>query len=136
MFLANGHRSKRGDNINLENELNDKIELSNGLTLRLLDRSRKIAGDRWFVSFAARVDIDMDPEYLAGDDLSEDQIKGIQALAGEKACYNYENQRNFVADAEKDAMLKELRERFLDANLKYLSSPIFPKKLILSKLKK
>lgn len=119
----------------MKNELNDKIELSNGLILELLDRSRRIAGDRWVVSFAARVEIDVKPEYLAGDDLSEDQIKGIQALAGEKACYNYENQKNFVADTEKDAILKEFREGFLDTNLEYLSSPVFPKKLILRKLK-
>ncbi len=119
----------------MENELNDKIALGNGLILELLDRSRKIAGDRWLVSFAARVEINVNPEYLAGDDLSEDQINGIKALAGEKACYNFENQKNFVADIEKDAILKEFREGFLDTNLEYLSSPAFPKKLILSKLK-
>jgi len=119
----------------LENESNDKIELSNGLTLELLDRSRKIAGDRWVVSFAARVEIDVNPGSLVGDEFSEDQLKGIQALAGEKACYNYETQRNFVADTKKDEILNELRERFLDTNLEYLSSPVFPKKLILSKLK-
>ncbi len=119
----------------MENEFNDKIKLSNGLILELLDRSRRIAGDRWFVSFAARIEVDVNPEYLAGDDLSEDQIKGIEALAGEKAFYNYENQRNFVEDTEKDEMLKDFREHFLDTNLKYLSSPVFPKKLILSKLK-
>jgi len=119
----------------LGNESENKIVLRNGLILELLDRSRRIAGDRWLVSFAARVEIDIETEYLAGDNLLEDQIKGIQAVAGEKACYNYENQRNFVADTEKDEMLKEFRKRFLDTNLEYLSSPVFPKKLILSKLK-
>lgn len=111
------------------------MELSNGLTLELLDRSRQIAGDRWLVSFAARVEIEVKPENLEGQEISENQIKAIQALAGETAQYNYENQRNFVAEGEKEKVLKEMKERFLDANLKYLSGPELPKKLILSKLR-
>ncbi len=119
----------------MENEIKDIIELPNGLTLELIDRSRKIAGDRWLVSIAARVEIEIRPENLTEEDLTEEQSKEIRAFAGEKACYNYENQRNFVADSEKNEILNELRERFLDTNLGYLSSPIFPIKLILSKIK-
>ena len=120
---------------NLENELTDTIELSNGLTLEILDRSKPIAGDRWFVSFVARVEIEVRPELFEGDGISENKIKGIQALAGEKASYQYENQRNFIDDTEKEKVSRKLKEDFLDTNLKYLSSPGFPKKLILSKLR-
>ena len=120
---------------NLENELADTIELSNGLTLEILDRSKQIVGDRWFVSFVARVEIEVKPELFEGDEITENQIKGIQALAGEKAGYQFENQRNFIDDTEKEKVLKNLKDRFLDTNLKYLSSPRFPKKLILSKLR-
>jgi len=120
---------------NFENELIDTIELENGLTLEILDRSKQIAGDRWFVSFAARVEIEVRPELFEGDEISEDQIKGIQALAGEKASYRYENQRNFIDDTEKEKVSRKLKEDFLDSNLKYLSSPNFPKKLILSKIR-
>jgi hypothetical protein len=119
----------------LENELTDTIELENGLTLEILDRSKKIAGDRWFVSFVARVEIEVRPELFEGDEISENQIRGIQALAGEKASYQYENQRNFIDDTEKEKVSKKLKAHFLDTNLKYLSSPGFPKKLILSKLR-
>ena len=120
---------------NLENELTDTIELENGLTLEIRDCSKQIAGDRWFVSFAARVEIEVRPELFEGDEISEDQIKGIQALAGEKASYRYENQRNFIDDTEKEKVSRKLKEDFLNTNLKYLSSPNFPKKLILSKLR-
>jgi hypothetical protein len=120
---------------NLENELTDTIELENGLTLEIRDRSKQIAGDRWFVSFVARVEIEVSPELFEGDEISENQIKDIQALAGEKASYQYENQRNFIDDTEKEKVSKKLKEDFLDTNLKYLSSPGFPKKLILSKIK-
>ena len=120
---------------NLGNELTDTIELSNGLTLEILDRSKQIAGDRWFVSFVASVEIEVRPELFEGDEISETQMKGIQALAGEKASYQYENQRNFIDDTEKETVSRKLKEDFLDTNLKYLSSPEFPKKLILSKLR-
>ena len=116
-------------------ESSETMELKNGLTLEVLDRSRKIAGDRWLVSFAARVEIEVSPDALADQDVSEDTLKDISRLAGEKACYHYQDERNFVAGENKDATFKELKERFLDTNLRYLSSPVFPTKLILSKLR-
>lgn len=120
---------------NVGNNLTDTIELGNGLILEILDRSKQIAGDRWFVSLVARVETEVRPELFEGDEISEDQIRGIRALAGETSCYQYEDQRNFVDETEKDRVLKALKERFLDTNLKYLSCPDFPKKLILSKLR-
>ena len=91
--------------------------------------------DRWFVSFVASVEIEVRPELFEGDEISETQMEGIQALAGERASYQYENQRNFIDDTEKEKVSRKLKEDFLDSNLKYLSSPNFPKKLILSKLR-
>jgi hypothetical protein len=120
----------------VRNNLTDTIELGNGLTLEILDRSKQIAGDRWLVSIAARVETEVRPELFEGEEISERKIKGIQALAGETACYQYEDQRNFVDEAEKDIVIKMLKKRFLDTNLKYLSSPGFPKKLMLHKLRK
>ena len=117
------------------NKLTVTIELENGLTLKILDRSKQIAGDRWLVSFAARVETEVRPELFQGEGISENQIRGIKALAGETACYQYQDERNFVSEAEKDRVLNALKERFLDTNLKYLSSPDFPKKLMLSKIR-
>ena len=117
------------------NNLTDTIELGNGLILEILDSSKQIAGDRWFVSIVARVETDVRPELFEGEAISESQIKGIQALAGEKVSYQYKIQRNFVDETEKESVLNALKEQFLDTNLKYLSSPDFPKKLMLSKLR-
>ncbi len=114
----------------------EEIELDNGLILKIQNRSKKIAGDRWFVAFTACVEIDVNPELFKGDDISEEQIKGIQALAGETATYTYENERNFIDANKKDSVFQELKESFFDSNLKYLSMPEFPKKLMLSKVTK
>lgn len=114
-------------------ESSETMELKNGLTLEFLDRSRKIAGDRWLVSFAARVEIEVSPDALAGEDVPQDTLRNISRLTGKTVCYRYKNERNFVPGEEKDAAFKELKERFLDTNLRYLSSPGFPIKLILNK---
>jgi hypothetical protein len=117
----------------LKNKRTEAIELGNGLTLEILDQSRQVVGDRWLVSFVARVETEVRPELFERDEISKDQLEGIQALAGEKVSYQYEDQRNFVDNAEREQVLKTLKERFLKTNLKYLSTPEFPKKLMLSK---
>lgn len=120
--------------VELEIESTETMKLKNGLTLEFLDRSKKIVGDRWLVSFAARVEMVVSPNYLEGQDVSEDTLNDIKMLTGEKASYHYNNERNFIDDEKKDAVFKELKESFLDTNLKYLSTPGFPIKLILSKV--
>ncbi len=115
------------------NNKTEKIKLDNGLTLEIKDRSKPIAGDRWYVAFTARVEIEVNPELFEEDDISEDQIRDIQVVAGETAAYIYENERNFIDKNKKGSVFRELKERFLETNLKYLSRPEFPKKLMLSK---
>ncbi len=113
----------------------ERKEFKNGLTLELFDFSRRIAGDRWLVSFVARMEVAVKSEYFADYTLPDHQIKDICALLGEKVFFNYEKQRNFVADAQKEEVLARLRKSFLDTSLGYLSTPEFPKKFVLSKYK-
>lgn len=109
----------------------DKIRLDNGLTLELYDRSRRVAGDRWLVSFAARLEVGLKREYFEGRHEPDVPFEGIREAVGDKAVYYHEKTRNLVAETEKDEVFRGLKERFLDANLVYLSSPEFPLKLIL-----
>ncbi len=115
----------------MKGKLIDKTKLENGLTLELYDRSREVAGDRWLVSFVVRIEADVRQEYFEGQHTPDFPFDDIRATVGDKATYRHEKTRNFIAETEKDKVFKELMERFLAASLTYLSSPDFPRKLIL-----
>jgi hypothetical protein len=117
----------------MEGKLIDKVKLENGLVLQLYDRSRRVAGGRWLVSFEARIDIWVKPEYFEGQGSESPSFEAIQETLGEKVTYDYEKTRNFVAETEKDEILKGLKERFLNTTLTYFSSPKFPRNVILSR---
>lgn len=108
-----------------------KITLDNGLTLELYDRSRPVAGDRWLVSFVARLEVELKREYFEGPSTPDVSFEEIREAVGDNAHYHHEKTRHFIAETEKDEVFEGLKERFLDANLVYLSSPDFPLKLIL-----
>jgi hypothetical protein len=115
----------------MEGKLIDKTKLENGLTLEVYDRSRRVTGDRWLVSFVARIDVEVRPEYFESLHTQGLAFKDIRAAVGEKVNYHNEKTRNFIAETEKDEVFRGLKERFLGASLVYLSSPDFPRKLIL-----
>lgn len=119
----------------MEGKLIEKIRLENGLTLEMFDHSRHVAGNRWLVSFGARVEVKVKPEYFVGDSKTGISIEDVRALLGEKAAYRYTKDRNFIAETEREAVLKDLKERFLDTNLGYVSSPEFPRRLVHRKYK-
>jgi hypothetical protein len=48
----------------VEKILVEEIRLENGLTLKLYDKSRPVAGDRWMVTFQACIDIEVKTESL------------------------------------------------------------------------
>ena len=109
----------------------EKIKLDNGLTLELYDRSRHVAGDRWQVSFVAHLEVGLKREDFEGRHTPDVPFEDIRKAVGDKAHYHHEKVRNFIAETEKDEVFRGLKERFLDANLVYLSSSDFPLKLIL-----
>ena len=117
----------------MEEKLLDIVSLKNGLTLEFYDASKPVAGDRWLVSMVARVEVEVKPEYLMALDATDALLNDIRAVVGDNTAYRHEKVRHFIAETEKDEVLEGLKQRFLDANLKYLSSPDFPRKLILKK---
>ncbi|NVM21807.1 MAG: hypothetical protein HWN68_08510 [Desulfobacterales bacterium] len=119
------------DDQTIEEKLIDKIALKNGLTLKLSDRSKRVAGDRWFVCFSARIEVDVKPEYFEGEHAPDIPFDDIRAAVGDKVTYRYEKTRKFIAETEKVEVFNGLKERFLKATLEYISSADFPSKLIL-----
>lgn len=109
------------------------ISLENGLTLEMFDQSRPVAGDRWLVSFEARIEVEVKPEYLTDKQMPNVSFEHIRAVLGDTVFYRYEKVRNFIDETEKDEVFSSLKEHFLSTNLGYLSSPGFPHRLIIRK---
>ena len=120
----------------MEEKLIVKIRLENGLTLELFDCSRRTAGDRWLVSFFARIELDVRAEHFEAQGTTEVFFEDVRAALGGKATYSYETERNFVPETEKDEVFMELEKSFLETTLDYLSAPDFPRKLILMEYQK
>lgn len=119
----------------MEQKLIDKIALENGLTLEIHDRSRKVAGDRWLVSFEARIDVKVKPEYFQDEAGAEPSFDAIRKAVGKEVSYAYQKSRHFIAETEKNNVFEGLKDRFLTTTLPYLSNPKFPRNTILSQFK-
>jgi hypothetical protein len=116
----------------MEEKLIDKIKLDNGLTLEIYDRSKEVVAGRWLVSFQARIDVKVDPQYFEGRDIESPSFDAIQKALGDKVTYSCEKSRNFISETEKDEVLEGLKERFLTITRPYFSSANLPRNIILS----
>jgi hypothetical protein len=119
----------------VEDYLIGNIELENGLVLKMFDLSRPVAGDRWIVSFEARIEVKIKPQYFDLNHTSPVSLDDIRALLGQKIVYRYKKERHFVGEHEKKEVLNHLKQNFLETGLRYLSSYLFPQKFILRRYK-
>lgn len=88
--------------------------LENGLTLEIVDRSRQVAGDRWYLEIVARMEIPLDGPL--GEQL------------GDRVVFEQRRVRNFVDSAQKDAAVDEMVDSFLTTVRPYLGHPDFPRR--------
>jgi hypothetical protein len=108
----------------------DRIELKNGLILEIWDESRGLVGDRWVVTMMARIRIPLNHE-IARD--VGDTIHEIQNLLGDSIFYIQRKTRNFIPDKDVPTVFNQLKERFLESALPYLSNPSFPRQFVKKK---
>ena len=117
----------------MEEVLINTIDLENGLRLKLFDRSRKLAGDRWLVSFIARIEILIKDSLLKGDGSSLLNFDEAVKALGEKLLFEQKRDRIYIDEKEKDEVMKKIQDSFLSASISYLSRSDFPEKYILKK---
>jgi hypothetical protein len=117
----------------VKGRLIEQMRLDNGLVLELYDLSRPVAGNRWMVGFAARIEVAVEPDLFSDLTTSNLSFEDLRRVVGEKAVYYREKVRNFIDAKQKDEVFGGLKEHFLKTNLGYLSSAQFPRKLILRK---
>ncbi len=101
------------------------IVLKNGLKLEIYDQSRKIAGDRWLVKMAAKIDIPIDRQHL-GDGLNKQvSLNSLKESFDNFIRYEQRRERNFIGDQQKDTVFNDLVASFLTSTREYLSHPNF-----------
>ena len=112
-----------------------RIDLEIGLELEIYDVSRKLAGDRWYVGFIARIEIPI--PFLAGHaDSPEVNIEKMKDVLGETVRFEQKRDRHYIAEKEKDALLNGLIDDFLVSTLPYFSEKDFAKNYVLKSYKK
>ena len=113
-----------------DGKLFEMIKLKNGLALQMFYKSTHTAGDRYRVTFEARINVEVLPDYFTYADLSDFSFEDVRAILGNKTTYSYQKERNFIAEGQKTSVLETMKTDFLGTNLDYLSSKQFPYRLI------
>ena len=112
-----------------EEKLISTISLENDLLISFYDGSKKIAGDRWQVSLTARIQIVTDQVQFTRMD--PEKRSEILQVVGEKINYEKKLIRNFVADKQKEEIVSELCESFLQITRPYFSQRQFAERFVL-----
>ncbi len=120
----------------MENKLVKTIGLKNNLKLKIYDRSKKMAGDRWLVSMIAQVDIPVSSVPVTLHDLQHDPDSDkdeILKLLGSVVTFEQKRERFFIDESKKEPVFNELYDHFVKSTINYLSHPDFPKKYVIIK---
>ena len=119
----------------MDTSLLRKIDLKSGLELEIYDISRKLAGDRWYVGFIARVEIPI--AFLAGHaDSPQVDIEKMKDMLGETVRFEQKRDRHYIDEKEKITLLNGLIDDFLASTLPYFSEKDFAKKYALKEYQK
>lgn len=115
----------------VEEKQSEIIGLDNGLKLEMINQSRMIGRDTWLVVLIFRIKIEISKKIFDKiTSVSEDTIRNV---LGSEVVYEARHERNFINENHKDQVLKDVRDSFLNTNMKYLSHADFSHKFILKK---
>lgn len=105
------------------------ISLENGLLLQLMDRSRRIAADRWYICIKGFIEISVQ-DALRNTRLT-DQKEEMENVLGKKVLYEKEMIRNFIDEKEKQTVINQVCSSFLENAMTYLSRQHFAERFVL-----
>jgi|GEM_PF-506812 len=107
-------------------------EIADRLKVSLWDKSRILAGDRYYVCLEARADVPYTIEDLNGISDKEIAYSVLKNIYGDTIPYVYKQEKHFVDKSEKEKVLKDFLSNLETNKLKYMNHPQFRKKLIIS----
>nr|WP_320191300.1 hypothetical protein [uncultured Desulfobacter sp.] len=108
-----------------------KLDLDHGHCLEIFDDSRKIGADAWVVIMTAIMKVPVETSLFTSQPLSDNEFDDILNTLGSPIEYRYRLERNMIMDHEKDSVLENLVNTFLENTGKYVANPKFPEKLAL-----
>lgn len=107
-------------------ELIEEVALDNGLTLRLFDRSRRVAGDRWYVGLLAEIEVPVDrKELLKCHTGPEKDIDEFISETKGVVIFQMKRERNFIDEKEREEVLKGLLQALKASCLGYMGHGSF-----------
>jgi hypothetical protein len=121
--------------IPMKNKLIKTIDIKKNITLNLYDSSKKLAGDRWLIKLIIQMEIPVTEALIREDYELMDIVTEMKKVLGEKVLFEQVLERIFIDEANKETVLKELTESFLNNTLSYFSHEEFPKRYVLKKYK-
>ena len=110
----------------MEPTLIKEEKLDNGVTLRLFDASRKLAGDRWLVALTIHALVPV------GENAAPPVDAGppVRQLLGDTITFEQKRERYFIDEQQKPAVLTRMLESFQAMTRDYLAHPGFPSRFI------
>ncbi len=108
--------------------------LSNGLKLSIIDHSRAVAADRWYVKVVCSLVMPVRPEAYAGLDSGDSELDRLtRDRLGDCLEYQIIRERNFVDQAVKDELIGHLTDQLQELVGQYLEDEAFPARLVAAK---
>ena len=113
----------------MEHTLITEETLENGVTLRLFDASRKLAGDRWLVALEACALVPVKENEIMEDEKTGESIS-IRLAMGEQISFEQKRERYFIDERHKDSVFNQMLESFRFSIRDYLAHPQFPSRFV------
>lgn len=107
----------------------ENISLPNGLSLDVLDLSRRIAVDTVKVELVIKMEVAFEIYHFE----EEDHYLKTRRVFGPAGSYEYRKERTFVHIDEKEAVFRDLLDAFKRDALPYLAQDNFPQRFSRSK---
>jgi hypothetical protein len=114
----------------MKNGILRKIPLKNGLILECIDKSRKVAGDRYCLDVVFRIEFRMDRIEACLPHVDQKTLSEIQSVIGETVVFEKSLSRNFVDEKNMDRIKTEIVESYISSVLEYLSQQTFPERFL------
>ncbi|MBI9089446.1 MAG: hypothetical protein JEZ12_09520 [Desulfobacterium sp.] len=114
----------------------ETVELDNGQTLTIEDRSKKIGEDAYQVAVEARIAVAVEAALFPAGALGEISMDDLRKKVGDPVVFEYRTERNFIMAPDKADVVKSLVDTFKASLLPYLSKPDFPAKFVLKEYRK
>lgn len=121
----------------------ENIKLPNGLEIEIYDYSRKVAGDRWFVGFMARVPVEVKETHFLTSLKNDKQyahqyaelFKEFLEKHGRIVYFEIKKERNFIDQRERDELWEGIFNNFKTHVVNYMGHKDFEQRFMNRRIK-